>query len=182
MDQTRRIASHAARLLGALATTAPVEPASATLLATQVADALGVTRPAGESTLHSADNVPLRILLEERRLLGTEASADAIDRALREGSLIIAARGMSGTPVAGRPDCLAMLLDSRVEGAPLCVFTHDLALRRYAGAAPVSAWVTAAAQVWQFAVHVLRRPAIIDPGSNTELPIDGARLRRLAGG
>lgn len=185
MDSNQRLASHAARLLGALAAPDSAAEAEAAcsdavdLLAGQVADALGVTRPAGDPTLRRQDNTPLRLLLEERRLLGTESDADAIDAALRGGTLILAAHGVRGAgrgPARGVSMVLAQGGDS-----PLCAFTHEAALRGFTGTTPVTAWVTDSARVWQFAVHVARRPVVIDPGCTTELHLDAGRLRRLLG-
>jgi hypothetical protein len=73
-----------------------------------------------------------------------------------------------------------MLSTPSAAGDSLCVFTHDLALRQFAGSVPVTAWVTPAIKVWQFALHVLRKPAVVDPGSSAELLIDEMRIRRLA--
>lgn len=173
------LAHQAARLLGATAPAAanPTGTAAATLLAGQVADALGVARPAGERTLNEQDNLPLRLLLEERRLLGTDANVGAIDDALRRGTLIIAARGAPG-PRGAAAGGFSVLLAAGID-APLCVFTHDAALRRHAHDQPLTTWVTESLRVWQFALHVLRREVVLDPGSPTELHLGLSRLKRL---
>jgi hypothetical protein len=185
MESNQRLASHAARLLGALAAPDPAVATGSTgntaleVLASQVADALGVTRPAGDPTLSQQDNMPLRLLLEERRLLGTESKVDAIDAALRSGTLILAAHSVRG---GGRGPARGVSMVLAPGGdAPLCAFTHEAALRAFNGATPVTAWVTESLRVWQFAVHVARRPVVIDPGSTAELHLDAARLQRLLG-
>lgn len=179
MDSNRGLAGHAARLLGAGAPTLDAAPGgkAVELLAGQVADALGVARPAGERTLSAQDNLPLRLLLEERRLLGTDAQVGAIDEALRRGTLILAARGGPGRIAAAAGGFSVMLAAGAT--APLCVFTHDAALRHHAGEQPVTAWVTESLRIWQFALLVLRREVVIDPGSPTELHLGLSRLQRL---
>jgi hypothetical protein len=178
MQSSRDLAGHAARLLGTGATAAAAPRAEGlALLAGQVADALGVARPAGQRTLHAQDNVPLRLLLEERRLLGSEGDPAALDAALRAGSLILAAHGTAGV---ARPAArgVSVLLSNDGAGA-VCVFTHDAALRRFAAGAPVTAWVTESAKVWLFALQVLRREVLLDPGEPSELRLGESRLRRL---
>lgn len=180
MDSTNGLAGLAARLLGAgmgAADGAMPRGATGTVLAEQVAAALGVARPAGERTLMAQDNVPLRLLLEERRALGVEASPDALDAALRRGGLILAARGAAGP--GGMPARGVSVLLGPGEGAPVCAFTHEAALRRFAGGSPVTAWVTECLRVWQFAVHVLHREVVVDPGESSELHVGESRLRRL---
>lgn len=180
MDPTNGLAGLAAQLLGA-AGGRPGDTAgrgdAGAVLAAQVAVALGVARPAGERTLMAQDNLALRLVLEERRALGVEASPNALDAALRCGDLILAARGAAGpgaAPVRG----LSVLLGPG-DGAPVCAFTHEAALRRFAGGAPVTAWVTACRRVWEFALHVMDREVVVDPGESSELHVPSARLRRL---
>ncbi|MFN7552446.1 MAG: hypothetical protein ACK59M_11055 [Pseudomonadota bacterium] len=184
MDPTNGLAGLAAQLLGT-AGGRPGDTAgrgdAGAVLAAQVAVALGVARPAGERTLMAQDNLALRLLLEERRALGVEASPNALDAALRCGDLILAARGAArgaagpgAAPVRG----LSVLLGPG-DGAPVCAFTHEAALRRFAGGAPVTAWVTACRRVWEFALHVMDREVVVDPGESSELHVPSARLRRL---
>jgi hypothetical protein len=177
MDSSNGLAGHAARLLGAAAETPARRDQGVVLLADQVAVALGVTRQAGDRTLFEQDNLPLRLLLEERRQLGVEAAPEAVDAALCRGSLILAARGNpgpGGVPVRG----LSVLLGPG-EGAPICAFTHEAALRRFAAGAPVTAWVTDSRRVWEFALRVVRREVVVDPGESSELQVGTSRLRRL---
>ncbi len=180
MDSTNGLAGLAARLLGAASGGAGETAGrgdAVAVLADQVAVALGVARPAGERTLMAQDNVPLRLLLEERRALGVEASPDALDAALRRGGLILAARGAAGP--GGLPARGVSVLLGPGDGAPVCAFTHEAALRRFAGGSPVTAWVTECLRVWQFAVHVLHREVVVDPGESSELHVGESRLRRL---
>jgi hypothetical protein len=178
MNALDALAAHAARLLGAGPTDPPAWPDDANVvLADQVAVALGVAREAGERTLHAQDNLPLRLLLEERSQLGMEAAPDAVDAALRRGSLILAARGAAGS--GGIPARGLCVLLGPGDGAPVCAFTHEAALRRFAGSAPITAWVTECHRVWQFAVHVARREVVVDPGEASELLVGASRLQRL---
>lgn len=178
MESSNGLAGHAARLLGAGPADAPARRNDAlVVLADQVAVALGVARQAGERTLFAQDNLPLRLLLEERRQLGVEASPDAIDAALRRGTLILAARGAAGA--GGVPARGLSVLLGPGEGAPVCAFTHETTLRRFAGNAPVTAWVTECRKVWQFAMHVVRREVLLDPGEPSELLLGESRLKRL---
>lgn len=178
MDETNALAAQAARLLGAGTREDPARRSEPPLmLASQVAAALGVPRAAGERTLTAQDNIPLRLLLEERRHLGVDASPEAIDAALRRGSLILAARGAAAP--GGAPQRGVSVLLGPGDDAPVCAFTHDAALRRFAGGAPVTAWVTESVRVWQLAAQVLRREVVVDPGEPSELLVGASRLRRL---
>jgi hypothetical protein len=178
MESSNGLAGHAARLLGAGPADAPARRNDAlVVLADQVAVALGVARQAGERTLFAQDNLPLRLLLEERRQLGVEAAPDAVDAALRRGSLILAARGAAGP--GGIPARGLSVLLGPGDGSPVCAFTHEATLRRFAGSAPITAWVTECSRVWQFAVHIARREVVVDPGAASELHVGNSRLQRL---